>query len=93
MLGLQFASRALQPCNRHCFAFDSLAEASIEPSVGSPITTKVQLETINGFDKADDIYRHGAWRNFETVRPATSELVGWFNRQRPFESPRRTFVS
>jgi transposase InsO family protein len=54
---------------------ERLAEAGIEPSVGSVGDSydNALAETINGLDKAEVIPRRGPWRNFEAVEFATLE--------------------
>jgi transposase InsO family protein len=49
---------------------ERLAEAGIEPSVGSvgDICDNALAETINGLYKAEVIHRQGPWRNFEAVK-------------------------
>jgi len=63
---------------------ERLAEAGIEPSVGSVGDSydNALAETINGLYKAEVIHRRGPWRSFETVEFATLEWVGWFNNRR-----------
>ncbi|UWQ19274.1 IS3 family transposase [Jannaschia sp. M317] len=60
---------------------DRLAEAGIEPSVGSVGDSydNALAETINGLFKAEVIHRRGPWRSFEAVEYATLEWVDWFN--------------
>lgn len=64
-----------------------LAEAGIEPSVGSVGDSydNALAETINGLYKAEVIHRRGPWRSFETVEFATLEWVDWFNHRRLLE--------
>ena len=52
---------------------ERLAEAGIEPSVGSVGDSydNALAETINGLYKAEVIHRRGPWRNFEAVEFAT----------------------
>jgi putative transposase len=52
---------------------DRLAEAGIEPSVGSVGDSydNALAETINGLHKAEVIHRRGPWRNFKAVEFAT----------------------
>ena len=52
---------------------ERLAEAGIEPSVGSVGDSydNALAETINGLYKAEVIHRRGPWRSFETVEFAT----------------------
>ena len=63
---------------------ERLAEAGIEPSVGSvgDFYDNALAETINGLYKAEVIHRRGPWRNFEAVEFATLEWVDWFNNRR-----------
>ena len=64
-----------------------LAEAGIEPSVGSVGDSydNALAETINGLYKAEVIHRRGPWRSFEAVEFATLEWVDWFNNRRLLE--------
>ena len=66
---------------------ERLAEAGIEPSVGSigDSYDNALAETINGLYKAEVIHRHGPWRSFEAVEFATLEWVDWFNNRRLME--------
>jgi putative transposase len=66
---------------------ERLAEAGIEPSVGSVGDSydTALAETINGLYKAEVIHRCGPWRSFEAVEFATLEWVDWFNKRRLFE--------
>lgn len=66
---------------------ERLAEAGIEPSVGSVGDSydNALAETINGLYKAEVIHRKGPWRNFEAVEFATLEWVDWFNNRRLLE--------
>jgi len=66
---------------------ERLAEAGIEPSVGSVGDSydNALAETINGLYKAEVIHRRGPWRSFETVEFATLEWVDWFNNRRLLE--------
>ena len=66
---------------------ERLAEAGIEPSVGSvgDFYDNALAETINGLYKAEVIHRRGPWRNFEAVEFATLEWVDWFNSRRLLE--------
>ncbi|EGL65749.1 transposase [Agrobacterium sp. ATCC 31749] len=67
---------------------ERLAEAGIEPSVGSVGDSydNALAETINSLYKAEVIHRRGPWRNFETVEFSTLEWVDWFNHRRLTES-------
>ncbi|PHP16171.1 IS3 family transposase [Sphingobium sp. IP1] len=66
---------------------ERLAEAGIEPSVGSVGDSydNALAETINGLYKAEVIHRRGPWRSFEAVEYATLEWVDWFNKRRLLE--------
>ncbi len=66
---------------------ERLAEAGIEPSVGSVGDSydNALAETINGLFKAEVIHRRGPWRSFEAVEYATLEWVDWFNTCRLLE--------
>lgn len=66
---------------------ERLAEAGIEPSVGSVGDSydNTLAETINGLFKAEVIHRRGPWRNFDAVEYATLEWVAWFNNRRLLE--------
>lgn len=66
---------------------ERLAEAGIEPSVGSVGDSydNALAETINGLFKAELIHRRGPWRSFEAVEFATLEWVDWFNNRRLLE--------
>ena len=66
---------------------ERLAEAGIEPSVGSVGDSydNALAETINGLFKAEVIHRRGPWRSFEAVEFATLEWVDWFNYRRLLE--------
>ena len=66
---------------------ERLAEAGIEPSVGSVGDSydNALAETINGLYKAEVIHRRGPWRNFEAVEFATLEWIDWFNHRRLYE--------
>ena len=66
------ATGALNTCR---FDTERLAEAGIEPSVGSVGNSydNALAETINGLFKAEVIHRRGPWRSFEAVEYATLE--------------------
>jgi putative transposase len=66
---------------------ERLAEAGIEPSVGSVGDSydNALAETINGLYKAELIHRRGPWRSFEAVEFATLTWVDWFNNRRLLE--------
>jgi transposase InsO family protein len=65
---------------------ERLAEAGIEPSVGSVGDSydNALAETIIGLYKTEVIRRNGPWRNFDEVEFATLEWVDWFNNRRLF---------
>ncbi len=67
--------------------FERLAEAGIEPSVGSVGDSydNALAETINGLYKAEVLHRRGPWRKLEAVDFATLEWVDWFNHRRILE--------
>lgn len=62
---------------------ERLAEAGIEPSVGSVGDSydNALAETINGLYKAEVIHRQ-SWKNREAVELATLTWVDWFNHRR-----------
>jgi transposase InsO family protein len=66
---------------------ERLAEAGIEPSVGSVGDSydNALAETINGLYKAEVIHRRGPWRTTAAVEFATLEWVDWFNNRRLLE--------
>jgi transposase InsO family protein len=66
---------------------ERLAEAGIEPSVGSRGDSydNALAETINGLYKAELIHRRGPWKTREAVELATLEWVHWFNHSRLLE--------
>ena len=66
---------------------ERLAEAGIEPSVGSVGDSydNALAETIIGLYKTELIHRRGPWRNVEVVEFATLEWVHWFNHRRLLE--------
>jgi putative transposase len=66
---------------------ERLAEAGIEPSVGSTGDSydNAMAETINGLYKAEIIHRRGPWKTREAVELATLEWVSWFNHHRLLE--------
>jgi putative transposase len=66
---------------------ERLAEAGIEPSVGSVGDSydNALAETVIGLFKAEVIHRRGPWRSFETVEFATLEWVDWYNNRRLLE--------
>ena len=56
---------------------EQLAEAGIEPSVGSTVDSydNALAETIIGLFKTEVIHRQGPWRSFEDVEFATLNLA------------------
>jgi len=66
---------------------ERLAEAGIEPSVGSRGDSydNALAETINGLYKAEMIHRRAPWKTREAVELATLEWVSWFNHHRLLE--------
>ncbi len=66
---------------------DRLAEAGVEPSVGSVGDSyyNALAETIDGLFKAEVIHRCGPWRTLEAVEYATLEWVDWYNHRRLLE--------
>jgi putative transposase len=66
---------------------ERLAEAGIEPSVGSVGDSydNALAETIIGLFKTEVIRRCGPWRGIDAVELATLEWVDWFNHRRLLE--------
>jgi transposase InsO family protein len=66
---------------------ERLAEAGIEPSVGSRGDSydNALAETINGLYKAELIHRRAPWKTKEAVELATLQWVHWFNHHRLLE--------
>ena len=66
---------------------ERLAEAGIEPSVGSRGDSydNALAETIIGLFKTEVIRKRGPWRSLEDVEFATLEWVWWFNYHRLLE--------
>ena len=66
---------------------EHLAEAGIEPSVGSVGDSydNALAETVIGLFKTEVIHRRGPWRTCEAVEFATLEWVDWFNHKRLLE--------
>ena len=66
---------------------ERLAEASIEPSVGSKGDSydNALAETINGLYKTELIHRRAPWKTKESLELATLEWVSWFNHHRLLE--------
>jgi putative transposase len=65
---------------------ERLAEAGIEPSVGSVGDSydNALAETINGLYKVEVIHRR-SWRNRQDVELATLDWVDWYNHKRLLE--------
>jgi transposase InsO family protein len=63
---------------------ERLAEAGIEPSVGSKGDSydNALAESVIGLYKTEIIRRQGPWRNLEDVEFATLKWVWWFNYHR-----------
>jgi putative transposase len=66
---------------------ERLAEAGIEPSVGSKGDSydNALAETINGLYKTELIHKRVPWKTREAVELATLEWVAWFNHNRLLE--------
>ena len=66
---------------------ERLAEAGIEPSVGSRGDSydNALAESVIGLFKTEVIRRRGPWRSIEDVELATLEWVWWFNYHRLLE--------
>jgi len=60
---------------------ERLAEAGLEPSVGS-VGDGALPETIDGLCKAELIWRNGPWRSLDAVAYATREWVDGYNTRR-----------
>jgi putative transposase len=67
---------------------ERLAEAGIEPSVGSKGDSydNALAETINGLYKTELIHKRAPWKTRESLELATLEWVAWFNHHRLLES-------
>ena len=66
---------------------ERLAEAGIEPSVGSVCDSydNALADSINGLYETEMIRRQGPWRSLEPVEFATLDRVEWFNNRRLLE--------
>ena len=66
---------------------ERLAEAGIEPSVGSigDSYDNALAESVIGLFKTEVIRRDGPWRGLEEVEFATLDWVSWYNEQRLLE--------
>lgn len=67
---------------------ERLAEAGIEPSVGSRGDSydNALAESVIGLYKTEVIYRKGPWRGRDDVEYATLNWVDWFNNRRLLSS-------
>ena len=63
---------------------ERLAEAGIEPSVGSTGDSydNALAESVIGLYKTEEIHRRGPWKGVEDVEFATLEWVAWYNTSR-----------
>jgi putative transposase len=66
---------------------ERLAEAGIEPSVGSKGDSydNAMAESVIGLFKTEEIERRGPWKGLEDVEYATLEWVAWYNVHRLLE--------
>jgi transposase InsO family protein len=66
---------------------ERLAEAGIEPSVGSVGDSydNAMAESVIGLFKAEVIHRLGPWKGLDDVEFATLDWVSWFNNKRLLE--------
>jgi putative transposase len=66
---------------------ERLAEAGIEPSVGSRGDSydNALAESINGLYKAEVIWHKGPWKGIDQVEFETLDWVDWFNNRRLLE--------
>lgn len=66
---------------------ERLAEAGIEPSVGSVGDSydNALAESVIGLYKTELIRRRGPWKNLEAVEFSTLEWIDWFNNRRLLE--------
>ena len=66
---------------------ERLAEAGIEPSVGSVGDSydNALAESVIGLFKTEVIHHKGPWRGLQAVEFATLEWVNWFNNRRLLE--------
>jgi transposase InsO family protein len=71
---------------------ERLAEAGIEPSVGSVGDSfdNALAETVIGLFKTEVIHQRGPWRSFDAVEYATLEWMDWFNNRRLLPRRKRT---
>ena len=66
---------------------ERLADAGIEPSIGSrgDAYDNALAESVIGLFKTEVIRLKGPWRHLEAVEFATLDWVDWFNHRRLFE--------
>ena len=65
---------------------ERLAEAGIEPSVGSKDSDNYALaKTINGLYRVELIHKRAPWKTKAAVELATLEWVAWFHHHRLLE--------
>jgi putative transposase len=66
---------------------ERLAEAGIEPSVGSTGDSydNALAESVIGLYKTEEIHRRGPWKGVGDVEFATLEWVAWYNTSRLLE--------
>jgi putative transposase len=64
---------------------ERLADAGIEPSVGSRGDSYALAESVIGLFKTEVIRRQGPWRGLDAVEFATLDWVDWFNHRRLLE--------
>src|SRR5438093_1896207 len=67
---------------------ERLAEAGIEPSVGSTGDSydNALAESVIGLFKTEEIHRRGPWKGLEDVELATLEWVAWYKKSRLLEA-------
>jgi len=90
LYGRQPAANALIHHSDRCSQYlsirytERLAEADIQPSVGSRGDSYDALaESINGLYKSEVIHRRGPWKTCEAVELVTLQWVHWYNHERP----------
>ena len=80
--------RSLEPSQYLSIRYtERLAEAGIEPSVGSKGDSydNALAESVIGLYKTEIIRRQGPWRGLEDVEYKTLEWVDWYNTRRLLE--------
>jgi len=82
-----FVLDALEQALHSIHYTERLAEAGVEPSVGSVGDSydNALAETINGLYKAEVIHRLGPWKTIQSVEWETLKWVDWFNNRRLLE--------